>query len=56
VSLDWVGGGCGHAIVAFDTTDRGLIFVEPQTDKIHEDLDAGDSYWDETIEEIDIYW
>ena len=23
----------GHSIVAFDTTDRGLIFVEPQYDK-----------------------
>lgn len=25
-------GGAGHAIVAFDTTDRGLVFVEPQFD------------------------
>jgi ABC-type multidrug transport system fused ATPase/permease subunit len=24
--------GAGHAIVAFDTTDRGLVFVEPQFD------------------------
>ena len=25
-------GGAGHAIVAFDTTDRGLVFIEPQFD------------------------
>jgi hypothetical protein len=25
--------GYGHTIVAFDTTDRGLIFIEPQFDK-----------------------
>lgn len=24
----------GHAIVCFDTTDRGLCFIEPQTDQI----------------------
>ena len=23
-------GGSGHAIAAFDTTDRGLVFIEPQ--------------------------
>lgn len=25
-------GGSGHAVVAFHTTDRGLVFVEPQFD------------------------
>jgi len=25
-------GGSGHAIVAFDTTDRGLVYIEPQFD------------------------
>ncbi len=45
-----------HAIVAFDTVNGGLIFVETQTDEIHQDLNPGDSYWDYTIEEIDIYW
>ena len=25
-------GGSGHAIVAFDTTDEGLVFIEPQFD------------------------
>ena len=31
VIIEFRGGG-GHAIVAFDTTDRGLVFVEPQFD------------------------
>jgi hypothetical protein len=31
VIIEFRGGG-GHAIVAFDTTDRELIFVEPQFD------------------------
>jgi hypothetical protein len=34
-----------HAIVAFLTTDRGLIFVEPQTDEIS-NLVIGKSYWE----------
>jgi hypothetical protein len=25
--------GYGHTIVAFDTTDRGLIYIEPQFDQ-----------------------
>jgi hypothetical protein len=33
-----------HAIVAFYTTDRGLIFIEPQLDKIA-NLVIGKSYW-----------
>ena len=31
VIIEYRGGG-GHAIVAFDTTDRGLVYVEPQFD------------------------
>lgn len=31
VSIEYRGGG-GHAIVAFDTTDEGLVFIEPQFD------------------------
>jgi len=36
-------GGIGHTIVAFDTTDRGLQFVEPQYDKVVK-LVIGQSY------------
>ncbi len=35
--------GSGHAIVAFDTTDRGLVFIEPQTNE-EVNLRAGRSY------------
>jgi len=31
VIIEYRGGG-GHAIVAFDTTDEGLVFIEPQFD------------------------
>ena len=36
-------GGIGHTIVAFDTTDRGLQFVEPQYDRVVK-LVVGQSY------------
>ena len=29
----WYPEGYGHNIIAFDTTDRGLIFIEPQFDQ-----------------------
>ncbi|OGN95205.1 MAG: hypothetical protein A2Z75_02345 [Chloroflexi bacterium RBG_13_50_10] len=35
--------GYGHTIVAFDTTDKGLIFIEPQFDK-EVKLIVGQSY------------
>lgn len=34
----------GHMIDCFNTTDRGLIFIEPQTDKIVT-LTIGQPYW-----------
>jgi len=36
-----------HAIVCFNTTDRGLIFIEPQSDDIVT-LAIGQPYWDRT--------
>lgn len=36
-----------HAIVCFNTTDYGLIFIEPQTDEIVK-LEIGKPYWDRT--------
>ena len=35
----------GHAVVAFNTTDRGMIYIEPQTDRIV-NLQVGQPYWD----------
>lgn len=44
-----------HAVIAFNTTDRGLIFIEPQTDGII-DVYVGGTYQDLTIVEILIAW
>lgn len=57
----------GHAVVAFETVDRGLIFIEPQTDK-QVTLVIGEPYpwqatganrssnYDDVIVEIQIIW
>lgn len=56
----------GHAIVAFETTDRGLIFIEPQYDK-EVQLIVGQSYSklngfvqqdivDDTIQRYRVIW
>jgi hypothetical protein len=38
----------GHAIVAFNTTDRGIIYIEPQSDKVM-NVQIGQHYWDRSI-------
>lgn len=54
-----------HTIVAFDTIDRGLVFIEPQSDeRMYPEI--GESYWprpeylppdyDDTIVKITIVW
>jgi len=37
-----------HALVAFNTTDKGIIFIEPQTDEIV-NLQIGKDYWAECL-------
>lgn len=37
-------GGIPHSIVAFNTSDKGVIFFEPQTDKIAY-IEIGKDYW-----------
>lgn len=55
-----------HGIVAFETTDEGLVFIEPQSDA-EVDVVQGKSYWrsangmtstyyDDTIVDIQILW
>lgn len=39
---------CAHALVCFNTTDRGLIFIEPQSDDIMT-LIVGQHYWNRAI-------
>jgi len=44
-----------HAVVAFDTTDRGMVYIEPQTDaRIHPEV--GGEYQGKEIKEILIAW
>ncbi len=44
-----------HAVVAFDTTDKGLVYIEPQTDaRIHPEV--GGKYQGKEIKEILIAW
>jgi len=44
-----------HAVVAFDTTDRGLVYIEPQTDATIEPK-VGSKYQGRKIKEILIAW
>lgn len=48
VFIEFVDGA--HSIVAFDTVDKGLIFIEPQDDEIVT-LTVGQTYWDRIIYE-----
>ena len=41
--------GIPHAIVAFNTTDQGLVFFEPQTDQIAL-LEKNKDYWNECLQ------
>ena len=44
-----------HAVVAFNTIDRGLIYIEPQTDAAIEPK-VGGTYQGQEIKEILIAW
>jgi len=45
----------GHAIVCFNTSDNGLIFIEPQTDEIVA-LATGKPYSDRMVLRFSITW
>jgi len=45
----------GHAIVCFDTLDKGLVFIEPQSDEIVT-LETGTPYLDRIVVRLSIYW
>lgn len=47
VTVQFVGQPLGHAFVAFETTDRGLIFVEPQGDNTYSNVDIGNLLCDD---------
>ncbi len=47
----------GHVIVAFNTIDRGLIYVEPQNNNIMtKDFVVGVEYWNNKIVKISSCW
>lgn len=63
VHIDFQDGA--HAIVAFDTVDRGLIFIEPQNDEEMK-VEIGKPYWsrdkylppdyDDTVVDFEVFW
>jgi len=54
VLLEWI-DGYAHAMVCFDTIDKGLIYIEPQDDEIVP-LKVGSSYWGYIVIYIAIIW
>lgn len=39
----------GHAIIGFNTVDRGMVYVEPQSDEWVENLEVGNDYWTDCV-------
>jgi hypothetical protein len=47
VSIRFIGDKA-HAIVAFNTTDKGIVYIEPQSDE-EVNLQAGKHYWQQCV-------
>ena len=43
-----------HAIVVVNTTDKGLVYIEPQDDSIIKEINVGDNYC--SLVNWDCYW
>jgi hypothetical protein len=43
-------GGVAHALVAFNTTDKGILYIEPQSDE-KVNLEVGKDYWADCVVE-----
>lgn len=68
VGLRYPEGSGGHSIIAFNTSDRGLVYFEPQTDdrvepavgeKFHECVEGqpfAPPPYDDTIDDILVIW
>lgn len=41
VGVDFTNGETGHAFVAFDTSDKGIVYVEPQGDNTYSNVVVG---------------
>jgi hypothetical protein len=46
VAVDFTNGGPGHAFVAFATTDKGIVYVEPQADDTYPVVAVGKNLCD----------
>jgi hypothetical protein len=63
VTVQFVGQPLGHAFVAFETSDRGMVFVEPQGDNTYSNVDIGNDLCDDwgdfecmgTIESVEYF-
>jgi hypothetical protein len=72
VVLYFNGTDAGHAIVGFNTSDKGMVYVEPQSDEWVQNLVVGNDFWtdcivpngdyyydetsNDTIREILVFW
>ena len=54
ISIDFP-GTTGHAIVAFNTTDKGMVYIEPQTDEIVQ-LKVGVHFYQSVIPKPGYYY
>jgi hypothetical protein len=54
VWIDFVGQTFGHSIIGFNTTDRGMIYLDPQLDYFV-DLQIGIDYWKDAILSPQVY-
>jgi len=48
VWIDFVGQSFGHSIIGFNTTDRGMVYLDPQLDYFV-DLGVGVDYWKDAV-------
>lgn len=49
VWIDWVGQTSGHSIIAFNTTDKGMVYLDPMIDYFV-DLQVGIDYWKDAVQ------
>lgn len=55
VSVRFKERGSGHVVIAFNTIDKGVIFIEPQTDEEIK-IAVGVEHFGKTISSYYIYW
>jgi len=41
VTVDFASSEIGHAFVAFPTKDKGIVYIEPQTDDVYKTIQVG---------------